>query len=282
MRRRRFLTLLAACAAMPAGATPLRWHGTALGAEASLELHGPEAQTRRALGAALRAIRRVEALFSLFDPASALSRLNAAGRLEAPAADMRALFAAADAAWRATGGRFDPSVQAVWPRRADARVGWDRVRADGAAIHLAPGQQLTFNGIAQGYATDLAAAALRAAGLRDIHVNVGEQVADGPARRLGLIDPVAGQVGTVTLENAAIATSSPAATPVGPAGHIISPLGEPVRWSTVSVLARTATQADGLSTGLCHAPMEVVRQVRRQPGIAAIVLVDAAGDVIRI
>jgi len=230
----------------------------------------------------LTAIGWVEALFSLWEPQSALTRLNEAGRLDAPPADMLALFDAADHANRATGGRFDPSVQAVWPHRADERVGWHHVRYGPDAITLGQGQQLTFNGIAQGYATDLPAAALRAAGLQDIHVNVGEQIAHGPARRLGLADPVAGLVGTVTVTDGAIATSSPAATPVGPEGHIISPLGEPLNWSTVSVLAASATVADGLSTGLCHAPLHVVRTVRSLPGVRAIVLVDAEGDVLRL
>ncbi|MEL6883464.1 MAG: FAD:protein FMN transferase, partial [Pseudomonadota bacterium] len=275
MRRRRFLTLSAAALATPVmGAAPLRWHGIALGANASFELQGPAEITRSALAAALNAIRRIEALFSLYDPASALSRLNATGRLDRPDAAMLDLFRAAHRVHDLTKGRFDPTVQTIWPEGQNrAAIGWSRVRYNATRIALHDGQSLTFNGIAQGFATDRAADALRVAGLTDIHVNVGEQRTHGPARQLGVEDPVHGLVGNITLRNSAVATSSPLATPAGAQGHILSPFGEVPQWSTVTVMADSATLADGLSTGLCHAPFDTVATVRTTPGVKAILLV---------
>ena len=284
IKRRRFLTICAAAVASPSlAAAPLRWHGIALGAHASLELHGPPPVTRPALKAALQAIQTIEALFSLYAPRSALSALNAEGTFPTPDPEMLHLFHIADRVHKLTKGRFDPTVQAAWPDGTDlSPVGWDRVRFDSTAITIDPGQALTFNGIAQGFATDMATQALRAAGLANVHVNVGEQVVHGPSRRLELVDPTHGSIGTVTVKDTAIATSSPAATPTGMQGHILSPLGETAQWATVSVLADKAALADGLSTGLCHAPLADVEKVRSTQGVQAIILVDPQGDARRL
>lgn len=289
MQRRRFLTIT--CAALGtsamAAAAPLRWQGIALGAHVTLEMSGPSDITKPALQAALRLIRRVEHLFSLYDPNSLLVRLNQTGRLDAPPADFLHLFAQSDHVHQITQGHFDPTVQVLWrahandtsPDAARAHLGWHRLRFDANAIQLAPGQQLTFNGIAQGYATDLVTDALRRAGLDDLHVNIGEHAAFGPSQRLGLSDPEHGLVGTLTLKDSAVATSSPAATRVGKTHHIFSPSGAATYWSTVSVIATRATLADGLSTALCLAPPDVLIQARRLPDVQRVVGVDASGDV---
>jgi thiamine biosynthesis lipoprotein len=71
----------------------------------------------------------------------------------------------------ASRGRPDPADL------ADARglIGWDAVHVDAAEIAFdRPGMALTFNRIAQGFATDRAAAALAAHGFGHVLVNVGE------------------------------------------------------------------------------------------------------------
>lgn len=289
MKRRRFLSIAAAAVATPAVASaPRRWYGHALGADVSMKLHGAPDITARALEGALTAMRRVEQLFSLYDPSSALVKLNAQDVIIAPPSDFLALFRCAADLHRATGGAFDPTIQALWQAHvqgadvdaARAYVGWERVRFDAAEVRIAPGQSLTFNGIAQGYATDLVIAALKQAGLRDVHVNIGEQAAMGAARQLGIKDPTQGMLGNITLRDAAIATSSPAATLVGTHGHILSPKGTAPRWSTVSVLAASATMADGLSTALCLMTRGQALKIRALPGVQRIVLADTNGDVI--
>ncbi|THH35904.1 FAD:protein FMN transferase [Aliishimia ponticola] len=293
--RRRFLTITAAVAATtlagPARAATARWTGRALGAEASLTLHGPAARTQPALKAAIDQIREVESLFSLFAPTSALSRLNRDGYLANPAPEMLRLFRHVGDIHRLTEGLFDPTVQPLWqaharggdPAQAIAALGWSRVHASAARITLAPGQALTFNGIAQGFATDAVTDRLRAHGLQDVHVNIGEHRVLGPARRLGLAgqgEDGAELLGHVTLQDAAIATSSPGAMRLAKGFHILAPHGGTPRWGTVSVVAETATLADGLSTALCLADLPLARRLRAAPGIHRILLADTAGDLI--
>lgn len=288
MNRRRFLTIAAASLAAPVeGASPVRWQGRALGAEVSLELSGPEEVARRAIKAALHQVRRIEQLFSLYDPNSALVRLNTTGFLTEPDPEMLKLFRLADKVHRETDGLFDPTVQALWSAYAqgtpvrDARktVGWPRVEFASAGISLATGQSLTFNGIAQGFATDLVSDVLRTHGLTDIHVNMGEQLVAGRTRRLGVLDPEHGVLGNLSLTNMAVSTSSPGLLPLGSeAFHILSPRAGKPLWSTVSVVAKSAALADGYSTALCLGGIKLARHVRAKPGVERILLVDAEGD----
>ncbi len=82
----------------------------------------------------------------------------------------------------ATGGVFDPTIQPLWLALAlggDAavarqQVGWNKVQLTADGIRLAPGSQLTFNGIAQGYCADRVAAFLRAEGYDHVLVDTGE------------------------------------------------------------------------------------------------------------
>ena len=283
MNRRRFITVVAAACAMPrlTRAAPLRWQGRAMGADVSLELHGASPD---ALAAARATIDRIEQVFSLYDPRSEISQINAngGGTLSSDMADVLDLSATIHAA---TGGRFDPTIQPVFTAMLAGKdapwhtVGWDKVRLTDRTVRLGTGQALTLNGIAQGYATDRVRAALAAHGLTHALVEVGEHAALGGPFRLGLEDPVHGQIGPRTLMDTAIATSSPAAMRLGQGFHILSPdgPGKPL-WATVSVEARSAAVADALSTALCLAPLDVVRNVARSFA-AKVTLVDAAGDV---
>ena len=114
MNRRRFLAISAtALIASPARAGTVRWRGVALGAEAEITLRGDPARAERALAAARRSLAEAEALFSLYRADSALSRLNREGRLNPPPR-FAELMRLCDTLWRATGGRFDPTVQPLW------------------------------------------------------------------------------------------------------------------------------------------------------------------------
>ncbi|WP_299693669.1 FAD:protein FMN transferase [uncultured Tateyamaria sp.] len=282
--RRRFLAIAASFAATPAVAQRHAWTGRAFGAEVSIDLDGPADAARPALAAAQTLIAEVEAMFSLYDPASDLSRLNAQGTHTVPVR-FEALMRIAARAHDLTEGLFDPTVQPLWRAVAEGadvdaarkRVGWDRVEMRGNRVRLGAGQALTFNGIAQGFATDLVADMLRAHGFERTLVNIGEHRGAGGPWRLGLEDPVHGLLGTRTIGDMAIATSSPMATPIGAQGHIVHAAEHP-RWSTVSVEAETAAMADALSTGLVLADLDLVARVRRAKGVHRITLVDPGGD----
>ena len=288
--RRKFLTLSAACALLPgsvqanAGRAET-WEGRAFGGDVSLRIQGPREQAAQALADARGVIRHVEGLFSLYDPASDLSRLNRTGVLNAPAPRFLQLMRAAEHAYALTGGLFDPTVGALWaamaagqnPQPAISAIGWDRVKFGADQIRLAPAQALTFNGIAQGFATDIVTETLTARGLTDVLVNIGEYRGVGGPWRLGIADPAHGRLGTRTLRTGAIATSSPGATPLGAHGHIIHANARP-QWSTVSVEARSAALADSLSTGLVLANRALIDEVGQRADVTRITLVDWNGD----
>jgi len=283
--RRRFLALAAAFAGVPATARAHVWRGRALGAEVSLTLRGPRSLVAPAMAETRRLLAEIEALFSLYDPDSALSRLNHEGQMAAPDPRFLTLMHAADRAHALTGGLFDPTVQPLWRARAEggdtgeamARIGWHRVGFDARRIVLGRGQALTFNGIAQGYATDIVTESLAARGARDMLVNIGEHRAVGGPWRLGLDDPAQGSLGTRTLHDGAIATSSPGAMRVGDGPHILHPTARPL-WSSVSVEAPTATLADSLSTALTLVPRERIAAIKDRAGLGRVTLVDTDGD----
>lgn len=280
MNRRRFLAVSAAAlTASPTRAETARWRGVALGAEAEITLRGDPVGAERALAAARRTMAEAEALFSLYREDSALSRLNREGRLKPPPrfADLIALC---DRLWRATDGRFDPTVQPLWGALAtggDAAaarrlIGWDRVEVADEVV-LAQGQALTLNGVAQGFATDMVAEALAAEGFGETLVNIGEFRAGEGDWRVGVADPNGGLLRIATLHRSAIATSSPMVMALGDGSHIIGPNGETPVWNTVSIEAKTAALADGLSTGLCLVGKdEAVRMARSVPGVSRITL----------
>ncbi|MDZ4137240.1 MAG: FAD:protein FMN transferase, partial [Paracoccaceae bacterium] len=279
MNRRRFLAIsagLAAFAAVPARATALyTWHGTAVGAAASISLAHPDAKA--IVARAVAEISRLEDIFSLYRATSALSRLNAAGRLDAPPFELLECLAISARVHAATSGLFDPTVQPLWQLYATRhaagappdtaaiaqvlpRVGWGRVAYDSAAVAMAPGMAITLNGIAQGYIADRVALLLRAEGLSDILINTGELRALGQAPG-GAGWPVQiDGAGKIALQDRALASSAPLGTvfdAAGKAGHILDPLtglAAPARWRLVSISAPQAALADALSTAACLMP----------------------------
>ncbi len=281
--RRRFLGRFLAISATAMAAGPVhaadlyQWRGVALGAKASITLSHPNA---RAIAArAVAEIERLENIFSLYRPNSALAVLNRDGHLENPPFEFLECLSLCATAHRATAGAFDPTVQPLWalyaekaeagtrPTEAEiaarrTQVGWNGVSLDQARIAFArPGMALTLNGIAQGYIADKIAALLRREGLSDVLIDTGEIVAlgghpDGGAWDVTLTEGQTRLPDKVTLRDAALATSAPRGTLIGPegVGHILDPkTGAPARprWSLVSVSAPLAAHADALSTAGC-------------------------------
>ncbi len=266
-------------------ASPIVWRGRALGAEASIVIEHPDPGRAGALLDACRSeVLRLERIFSLYRSDSSLRRLNRAGGLERPPPELVELLSRARGLWELTGGAFDATVQPLWeaftahyasrrsgdtplpPERigaALARVGMQHVEIASGRIELRrPAMALTLNGIAQGYLTDRLARRLQGAGFRHVLVDMGElralgPHADGRPWRVGVETPRRGLVETVGLDGtrlAALATSAGAGTPISPDArvhHLFDPRsGQSThRYEAVSVLAGSATLADGLSTG---------------------------------
>ena len=268
--RRRLLTIAAAALAFPAHAQdPQVWQGQSLGAAGTITLAGVGPTRAGPIFRKVEAtLAQIEAQFSLYRD-SALARLNRDGRLPHPAPEVHDLFTLAGQVHTVTDGAFDPSVQPLWraiatggdTRSARALIGWPRVTIAPDEIALAPGMQLTFNGIAQGHAADRIAALLRAEGLTDVLIDIGEIVAlghhpDDRAWQAGIALPAGQdngrQIRQLPLTDRALATSSPLGTRIG-AGqpHILHPDGRAPRWRLASVSAPQAAVADALSTAFC-------------------------------
>lgn len=273
--RRRFIAISAAAAlAGPVSAAPTRyWTGTALGARASITLAHPDAA--EIVTAVLHEIDRLEDVFSLYRPDSALSRLNRDGALDAPPLELVECLGIAGAVHDATGGAFDPTVQPLWAAYAEgyaaggmptdpmldaarARVGWSLLTVAPSRVAFdRPGMALTLNGIAQGYIADRVAKMLEAQGLDQILIDTGELRALGGISAGAPWPVILPNGGRFDLRDRALATSAPLGTSfdqAGTVGHILDPrTGLPARASmqSVSITAPTAALADALSTGLC-------------------------------
>lgn len=289
--RRRFIAIAAsACGAGALGTQALapagrafEWEGVALGAAASLTIEHPdEAAAKAAIDASLAEVARLERIFSLFQPDSALARLNREGRLDDAPGDLRRLLAEALSIARLTDGAFDPTIQPLWAlyarhfsvagasadgpgadeiRTALRLVDWRKVAIDSARIRFSqPGMALTLNGVAQGYITDRVGDLLRARGFEHVLVNLGEELALGPKRqgdpwRLGLADPRAPDriIHELPVVSGAVATSGGYGCHFDSAGrftHILDPRTGACarRWASVTVVTPRATLADALST----------------------------------
>ena len=253
----------------------------ALGAEVSITLsHGDAAVAERALTAAFAELRRVDSIMSLYRPDSQVSRLNALGTLRDPHPYLLNILRAAETMARRSEGAFDITVQPLWSicdaasrrgespdpaRIADAvrRIDWRQVDVSPDRIRLLrDGGAMTLNGIAQGFAADRALEALRRQGIQHALVNSGEVgtlggKADGEDWRIGVQHPRREDafLCLAKLRGRCLSTSGDYATSFRPdrrEHHIFDPRTgrSPQVFSSVSVAARTATEADALSTAV--------------------------------
>lgn len=301
--RRRFLKVAAAAAGLGLlgqGARGARaelhtWHGTALGARASIRLQHPDRDAAQALIGRVRdEIERLERVFSLYRPDSAISQLNRQGFLEAPPLDLLRLLSEARSTSERTGGAFDVTVQPLWSLNSEhfqaqeqtvggpdaaaieaalAAVDYRAVALDPAGIAFEKsGMAVTLNGIAQGYITDRVAELLRAAGLTDVLIDLGElrglgRHPEGRPWDVGLKDPRHSDrlLRRLALSDAALATSAGAGTRFGGGAHhhLFDPRSgrSSNRYLSVTVKAASATLADALSTGLFHMEPEQITEV---------------------
>ncbi len=288
------LALMAFSLHTAAESRTIRWSGMAFGADATVLLHGLEEGQANALIMEVRdEIERLESIFSLYRPDSALARLNCRGRLDEPPIELVELLNEALAISEATEGAFDPTIQPLYAEHFSTpnpepsgppadRVAAARALADFRAVEVAPrrigfrcpGMALTLNGIAQGFATDRVAALLRRAGVGNLLVDLGETGAHGRSPRgrawtVGIRDPFdpTGTIATVTLNDEAVATSGGYGTLFEPSGrfhHLLDPAtGHSANHhASASVVATRATLADGLSTACAVMPPDSIAGAR--------------------
>jgi FAD:protein FMN transferase len=275
-----------------------------------------EAALRRAAGAAIAEVRRIESKYSRYLPHSVVSRINAAAGGEPVAVDPEtaSLLDFAASLWDASGGLFDATsgvLRRAWdftahrlpqPGEIDSLlplVGWPLVERSGASIRLPrPGMQLDFGGFGKEYAADRAAGVLLERGVTHALVNLGGDIhVLGPHGAPGL----AGQPWQVAIERPRPGTNGPLATLAIERGgiatsgdyerffelegkrycHILDPrTGWPVAdWQSITAVAANTTAAGALSTIAMLKGREAVAWLTGQG--AAYLAVRADGELLR-
>lgn len=261
--------------------TLLRLHrGAALafGTTVSVAVRHANAEVaQEAIADALAVVGQIHRLMSIHDPASEVFRLNRDGMLRRPDPRLLEVLGHARALSRLSGGAFDVTVQPLWQagrraaerggvptreerERARALTGWQDVEANPEkAVLRRPGMRITLNGLAQGYAADLALRAVRRHGIQDALLDTGEFAPSGDAGgrpwMLGVLDPRAadGLAAAFAADGRCVATSGDyqsAFTADCRHHHIYDPATgqSPPELASVTVLAPSALEADGLST----------------------------------
>jgi thiamine biosynthesis lipoprotein len=202
-----------------------------------VELVGPAGSPAFEAGA--RTVRSVfdqqERRFSRFRAESELSEVNrVSGGWTHVSIELASVIEMALAAWRETGGRFDPTVldaviaagydrdfdellagarATLRPPRPCGRAG--EVQLVGRSLRMPAGVGLDLGGIAKGWTVDVAAEAAVASGMPWALVNAGGDLriagrAPAGGIEVGVEDPEAaeGDAGRIVLDEGALATSS--------------------------------------------------------------------------
>lgn len=286
-------------AELAAGRRLYRGADLAFGTTVTIQLvHDNEREARLAIEDAFRAARSIDRLLSIYNAQSQVYELNRNRSLLRPDPHLLNVLSAAQHLTQLTGGAFDVTVQPLWfaaaaglDRRAVlSLIGSRDLHVDRHQVRLLrPGMAITLNGIAQGYATDLALAALRARGIRDALVDIGEfsgcgrRSSDQPWQ-VGIQDPRRRDrlLGAMPVEERSLATSGDYETSFSAdfsRHHIVDPAsGEsPSELASVTVAAPSAMLADGLSTALMvMGAQKGMQLVHALPGVDAL-FVDKAG-----
>jgi thiamine biosynthesis lipoprotein len=284
MKRRTLLQAslgLGLSGALGADAGELLWRERPLlrlGTTLSLRVaHRDPTVAERALDAVAATIRHVEAQMSLFDPNSALRRLNRDGLLLDPHPDLFKILRLAQDVSSRSHGAFDVTVQPLWQEfeaaqrhaalptqaavlQARARVGWQALEIAPDRIRFKkPGMAISLNGIAQGYAADLVRSQLQASGIQHALINTGEWAALGQPDTqhgwtLGIASPRDERrlITSLRMDGRSIATSADNQTTFSSDHrnhHIFDPRTgySPPELASVTVAARSCALADALT-----------------------------------
>ena len=314
MKRRTFITSAIGAIAGAAGCAhawrqPLHT-GAALAFGTTISItvdHADQQLAQRAIAEALQAALTVDRLMSIYHPASQVYQLNRDGVLHQPDGRLLEVLAMAAHLSHLSGGAFDVTTQPLWRlyteaarqdrlpsvserRQAQSLVDWRQLRFDADHVRfLRPGMALTLNGLAQGYAADQALAALQAHGIRHALLDTGEFTARGqkPVRQpwvLGVRDPRDPEAVVATLDarGCSVATSGDyecSFTPDYRHHHIFDPASgdSPTELASVTVVAPTALEADGLSTAFMVMGWERAQALASQLPAVDLLVVDKQG-----
>ena len=290
-----------------------------MGTYASIVVHDPGTDAALTIARdAVEEVNAALSAFNPTSDVSRVNARAGSGEFAETGVHFQTMMAASRRCHEASGGAFNPAIgplmeawgffrggvhRAFPPFEvavAEARTRCDfaqvEVRADGAARLNLAGMRLDFGAIAKGYAVDVAFERLLAAGFTNVIVNVGGNMRCGGARpggapwKVAVRDPRGGidgeAIGMLQLgDGLAVATSGDYEQFFELDGrrytHILDPrTGRPVAGlAQVTVVARTAAEADALSTAcFVLGPEASAGLLAKHPGAGAMfVTVDAAG-----
>ena len=262
--------------------------------------HDNADQLELALNDAVKAIRGVETDMSLFNPDSAVSRLNRDGVLHKPSAQLLSVLSLARHVSARSQGAFDVTVQPLWNVWSQAQaadslpdhkqlqrqlklVNWRALEVSANSLRLnTRGMGISLNGIAQGYAADLVRSVLQSHGVMHALIDTGETATLGQAPgdkpwRFGIesTSRVKTSQPEMTAAGRAMATSSDAHTAFTPDHahhHIFNPhTGDSPRyWSSATVIAPSCAMADALTKVFFMCPPPLVQRTARAWGVDVI------------
>jgi thiamine biosynthesis lipoprotein len=270
-------------------------------------IHESSDLVQEAAGRAFEEMDRVVGLLNRYDPDSALSQLNAEGRIQGSPPELDLVLGMALRFYGMTSGAFDPTVQPLVDlfRGGVAREG-ELLHAltlvDGSQVEMGPrevrfttpGMGITLDGIAKGYVVDVMAQVMVDHGLEHFLLNAGGDIRsqgsreDGEPWRVGVQDPAKeGDLpDVIALSGMAVATSGSYEIYFDPDRthhHLISAETgtSPHRCQSVSVTASSALEADALATSVFIMKPEVgVAFIDSIPRCACLI-VDAEGKTLR-
>lgn len=246
----------------------------------TLTAYGPKGQA--AVDEAVQELRRLDALWSVGNSDSEISRLNA-GETQTVSAETAGLLERALELSQETDGLFDATIYPLvelWgfptddphvPEDTDVAaalplVDSSRVGLAGETVTLGPSQKLDLGGIAKGYASARVMEIFRDKGVKSGMVSLGGNVqtlgtkVDGRAWRIGVRDPAGGAsdyLGVLSVEDRAVITSGGYERFFVENGqryiHILDPrTGHPAQsdLQSATVISEDGVLADALSTAL--------------------------------
>ena len=268
--------------------------------------HTDAGRLQQALNESVKAIRSVEKQMSLFDPDSALSRLNRLGELQKPDAELVSVLSLAQHVSLRSAGAFDVTMQPLWGlwslhsqtqtvpsvkaiSQTRSLVNWQALSVSSEVVRLnIKGMGVSLNGIAQGYAADKVRAVLQLHGVQHALIDTGETAVLGQSSKAEdwrfAVEPSAASTVTppvISPHGWALATSSDSHTVFSADHvhhHILNPhTGDsPSHWASVSVIAPSCALADALTKVFFMCPPQGIERLAKAWGVG-VVLQDKRG-----
>ncbi|OIP26044.1 hypothetical protein AUK22_07315 [bacterium CG2_30_54_10] len=273
----------------------------------SIKAWGPPEIAESAINAGFQAMENVDRMASFYRPDSALSMLNHDRRV-CRAGSFSTLMENSEAAFKATGGFFDPTFSTIaraWGfydgngrqpsseelRECLSRCGWDRqIRFENfegeEVVSLASGASIDLGGIAGGFAIQEAASAMRDKGCSTFFIDDGGDLwmegkkPDGSIWKVAVRDPrdngILAEI--VSAAPVAISTSGDYERFVMVDGrrinHIFDLLsGRPAEcYRSVTVVSNTPLSSDIWSTALFSMDPATARSTSVRENLAALFL----------